>query len=197
MRLHDADPRALEADVTTPEDPFANPGGQPDPNQPPAYGQPPAAGQPPAYQGSTYGEQPVYGQPPASAQSAGAWQGPPLALWHTRAGGLLIDGLISFAVQLVLGLVNHGLGQLAGLAVFLYFGYLTGTTGQTPGRKVVGVKILREADGQTLGAGAGIGRSFLHILDVLSLGLGYLWPLWDPKRQTFADKICSTVVLPH
>jgi uncharacterized RDD family membrane protein YckC len=25
--------------------------------------------------------------------------------------------------------------------------------------------------------------------------LGYLWPLWDDKRQTFADKICSTVVL--
>jgi hypothetical protein len=27
--------------------------------------------------------------------------------------------------------------------------------------------------------------------------LGYLWPLWDAKRQTFADKICSTVVLAY
>ena len=25
--------------------------------------------------------------------------------------------------------------------------------------------------------------------------LGYLWPLWDDKRQTFADKILSTVVV--
>ncbi|MDQ1539752.1 MAG: hypothetical protein QOH29_478, partial [Actinomycetota bacterium] len=25
--------------------------------------------------------------------------------------------------------------------------------------------------------------------------LGYLWPLWDSKRQTFADKILKTVVV--
>jgi hypothetical protein len=29
------------------------------------------------------------------------------------------------------------------------------------------------------------------------LYLGYLWPLWDAKRQTFADEICSTVVLAY
>jgi uncharacterized RDD family membrane protein YckC len=25
--------------------------------------------------------------------------------------------------------------------------------------------------------------------------VGYLWPLWDDKRQTFADKILGTVVV--
>ena len=34
-----------------------------------------------------------------------------------------------------------------------------------------------------------------HVLDSLPCYLGYLWPLWDAKRQTFADKIMSTVVV--
>ena len=79
--------------------------------------------------------------------------------------------------------------------MFLYFGYLTGTTGQTPGRKVVGISVRREVDGQFLGAGAGIGRGFLHILDALPILLGFFWPLWDPKKQTFADKIIGSVVV--
>jgi hypothetical protein len=29
----------------------------------------------------------------------------------------------------------------------------------------------------------------------LKFGIGYLWPLWDGKRQTFADKIVGTVVI--
>jgi uncharacterized RDD family membrane protein YckC len=165
--------------VTNPQDPFAAPGGEPAEGQLPTYGQPPAGQQP------VYGE-PVYGQPTG-------WQGPPLAGWGTRVGGYVIDSLISLAVQLVVGLVSRPLGQVASFVVFLYFGYLTGTTGQTPGRKVVGVKILREQDGQVLGAGAGIGRGFLHILDALPLLLGFLWPIWDDKNQTFADKIIKSV----
>jgi hypothetical protein len=27
----------------------------------------------------------------------------------------------------------------------------------------------------------------------MTLGVGFLWPLWDRKRQTFADKLMSTV----
>jgi hypothetical protein len=25
--------------------------------------------------------------------------------------------------------------------------------------------------------------------------VGYLWPLWDDKRQTFADQIMKTIVI--
>ncbi len=165
-----------------PEDPFAAPGAAPSgAGDLPAYGQPP------------------YGAPPWSASPstlpAAGWQGPELASWGRRVGGALIDGLISLAVQVVLGLASRSLAQVVGLAVLLFFGYLTGTTGQTPGRRAMGITVLREADGQVLGAGAGIGRAFLHIFDALSLGLGYLWPLWDPKKQTFADKIIHSVVV--
>jgi hypothetical protein len=38
-------------------------------------------------------------------------------------------------------------------------------------------------------------RHVCHFVDGLFCGLGYLWPLWDDRRQTFADKIMSTVVI--
>ncbi|GAC1439782.1 MAG: hypothetical protein NVS3B26_05380 [Mycobacteriales bacterium] len=175
--------------MTSPQDPFA----APDPSAPPTTGLPgyPSApyGQPPAGHAAGFGTPPAYGSAP------GAWQGPPLAGWGTRAGGYLIDTILSFIVQFVFGRISPGLGSLAGLVVFLVFGYLTGTTGQTPGRKVVGVKILREADGLPLGPGAGIGRGLLHLLDALPLLLGFFWPLWDAKNQTFADKIIKSVAI--
>jgi hypothetical protein len=39
-------------------------------------------------------------------------------------------------------------------------------------------------------------RDIVHLLDSLPCYIGFLWPLWDAKRQTFADKILSTVVVP-
>lgn len=191
--------------MTEPHDPFAK---TPQGDQPaePGYGPPqPGFAQP---QGGYGAPQPAYGSPqPGYAPAAGGYGSPQssgfgggsgrpeLAHWGTRVVGALIDGAISVAVQLVLAAVSSSLARLAGLVVLLVFGYLTGTTGQTPGRRVMGITVRREADGQFLGAGAGIGRSFLHILDALPLGLGYLWPLWDSKKQTFADKIIGSVVV--
>ncbi len=34
----------------------------------------------------------------------------------------------------------------------------------------------------------------MHVVDGLFY-VGYLWPLWDAERQTFADKIIQTVVV--
>lgn len=38
-------------------------------------------------------------------------------------------------------------------------------------------------------------RALAHFLDALPCYIGFLFPLWDAKHQTFADKLCSTVVL--
>lgn len=37
-------------------------------------------------------------------------------------------------------------------------------------------------------------RDVAHLIDFGSLGLGFVWPLWDKRRQTFADKIANTQV---
>ncbi|MCA1712401.1 MAG: RDD family protein [Actinobacteria bacterium] len=166
--------------MTAPQDPFAAP------DQPPAgYGTP----------APSYGTPPAYGSTPYGTAPSDAWQGPPLASWGKRALGYLVDLVISIVIQGLAALIDPDLGRAVGFAVALVFGYLTGTTGQTPGRRVVGIKVLREADGQVLGAGLGIGRGLLHILDALPLLLGFLWPIWDKKKQTFADKIVHSVVV--
>ena len=54
---------------------------------------------------------------------------------------------------------------------------------------------MGEADAAPIGPGRSFLRQVAHILDALPCYLGYLWPLWDSKRQTFADKIMTTVVV--
>lgn len=86
--------------------------------------------------------------------------------------------------------------QIAGFAISMWnVAYRQGTTGYSVGKQVVGIKLVREQDGRVLGGWPAFGRNILHILDGLSLFIGYLWPLWDAKRQTFADKCMHTVVI--
>jgi uncharacterized RDD family membrane protein YckC len=87
------------------------------------------------------------------------------------------------------------IGIVLGLAAFVFLSYREGKTGQTPGKKIVGIRLLREADGSALGFGRAFGRRWLHYLDGIPCGLGYLWPLWDAKNQTWADKMVHTVVI--
>ncbi|MEV8096286.1 RDD family protein [Kitasatospora sp. NPDC085879] len=92
------------------------------------------------------------------------------------------------------GMAIMGLGWLLGIAGFLFLIHREGTTGQTPGKKMVNIRVLREADGQPLGFGMAFVRKICHVLDGFCC-VGYLWPLWDAKKQTFADKVMSSVVV--
>jgi uncharacterized RDD family membrane protein YckC len=139
---------------------------------------------------------PGYGAPAGGMPSApGQWVGPPLAEWPQRALAALIDGAISAVPYYVLGLVSWFLGFVVGLGASLYLLYLAGTTGQSIGKKVIGIKLLREADGQVIGFGNAVVRAIAHVVDALPCGIGFLFPLWDAKKQTFADKIMQTVVV--
>jgi uncharacterized RDD family membrane protein YckC len=93
------------------------------------------------------------------------------------------------------------LGQIcflvAWLAILGYgvwnFGRRQGRTGSSIGKSVMGLRVVDAASGEPIGFLRSVIRQFAHVLELLSLGLGYLWPLWDSKGQTFADKLASTV----
>ncbi|MGB6209376.1 RDD family protein [Mycobacterium sp.] len=89
---------------------------------------------------------------------------------------------------------------LAWLGVLAYaiwnWGYRQGTTGSSVGKSVLKFKVVSEATGQPIGFGMSFVRQLAHIVDSAICGLGYLFPLWDAKRQTLADKIMSTVCVP-
>jgi uncharacterized RDD family membrane protein YckC len=69
-----------------------------------------------------------------------------------------------------------------------------GRTGYSLGKSALGIKLVMDGSDQPVGAGRTFLRQLAHILDSFCY-VGYLWPLWDAKRQTFADKLCTTVVL--
>ncbi|MEV7179089.1 RDD family protein [Kitasatospora sp. NPDC093679] len=92
------------------------------------------------------------------------------------------------------GMAIMAIGWLLAIAGGLWLIHREGTTGQTPGKKMVNIRVLREADGQPLGFGMAFVRKICHAVDGICC-LGYLWPLWDAKKQTFADKIMSSVVV--
>jgi uncharacterized RDD family membrane protein YckC len=182
--------------VTTPDDPYAMPeqpaGGQPT-TPPPGYGTPPPPGYgtpPPGYGAPP----PAYGEPMAATPYGGAT----LAGWGSRVQSALIDWFLPFVVAGVFYEISTGLGllmYLVALGWVFYNRYLEGTTGQSVGKKAAGTRLVRAQDGQLVGAGLAIGRAFVHIVDGLPCYLGYLWPLWDAQKQTFADKILGTLVI--
>lgn len=126
-------------------------------------------------------------------------QGSPsnLASWGTRAIGALIDALPIIILQ-VLVFWSDILQVLVGIAGFLYFyvylGHLDGTTGQTPGKMVMGTRVVK-GEGNIIGSGSGIARKVSHLVDSAICLLGWLLPLVDEKRQTIADKIMTTYVV--
>ncbi|TQL70773.1 RDD family protein [Nocardioides albertanoniae] len=184
---------------------FGPPAGPP-PGMPPG----PPPGSPPG---------PPPGTPPWQ-QQAYAPTGPALAHWGLRAGGALIDAALLLPFYLVAG-VGGGLAQESGFFVtafgllvtlvgwvgvvaFAVWNYLIkqGRTGRTIGKRVVGIKLVPKdaaatVDGRTdgtVGVPVTLLRQVLHVLDGFCM-VGYLWPLWDEKRQTFADKLVGTLVV--
>lgn len=97
----------------------------------------------------------------------------------------------------VMGLLLQGVLSLAAFAFQLWNrGFKQGTTGQSLGKQVMKIKLVSEATGQPIGFGMSFVRDLAHFVDSIICYVGYLFPLWDAKRQTIADKLISTVVLP-
>lgn len=194
-----------------------------DPNNPysqqpshdqPGYPQQAPQGVPPqyGYQQQPYGyqQQPYGAHPPAGVLDIPGSGLQPLAHWGERLGAWLLDLLIIVAPMFLLGFIDLAMSDdpanadpgpffLVGIVYFFAMGfyqlYREGRTGQTTGKKVLRISLRRERDGNTLGFGMAFVRKLAHALDSLACYLGWLWPLWDVKRQCFADKVCNTVVI--
>jgi uncharacterized RDD family membrane protein YckC len=84
---------------------------------------------------------------------------------------------------------------LASLAWVAYNRWMiAGKTGQSLGKRTTKIRLIGEATNTPIGAKNAFIRDLVHILDALTL-VGYLWPFWDDRKQTFADKIMRTIVV--
>lgn len=155
----------------------------------------PPAGPPPGYAAPAgYGAPASFGASVPMGGPAGQ-----LAEWPERALAGLIDfvalGILGSIISNTVSVALGSLISLVGLAFAIYNAYLNGQTGRSVGKRIVGLKVVGEQTGQPIGGGAGILRWLCHIIDGIICGIGYLFPLWDAKKQTIADKIMKTVVL--
>ena len=83
---------------------------------------------------------------------------------------------------------------LTSLLVIVYFTFFWTLVGFTPGKAIMGLKIV-EKDGTKISFGRSIVRFLSYWISLIPLGLGFFWVLWDPKRKGWHDKIAGTQVL--
>lgn len=129
-----------------------------------------------------------------------------LAPWHFRAGAFAIDVVLGSAVVATIALVSltmpprsawwwlaisvGGFGILLALINRLL---LPTVTGWSLGRALYGIVVVR-GDGQAVGSWGLLLRDAVHLVDAVPLLVGWLWPLWDSGRRTFADMLLHTKV---
>jgi uncharacterized RDD family membrane protein YckC len=85
--------------------------------------------------------------------------------------------------------------MVAALGWTIYNRWITaGRTGQSLGKRITEISLISEETGRPIGALNAFLRDLVHILDGFAY-IGYLWPLWDEKKQTFSDKLMKTIVV--
>ena len=180
------------------------------PSYPQYPGDEPSYPPPPAYQEP-------YGQPGPTGAT------PEYASWGLRLAAYLLDtvfmaivyGPLYFAGIILLALTETdpvtgeftedpnplafvllGISILLAIAFWIWnFVIRQGRTGQTLGKKIVSISVLRE-DGRVMGGWLALGRVLLfQLLTTCTLYINVLWPLWDAKKQALHDKVVSTVVV--
>ncbi len=76
-----------------------------------------------------------------------------------------------------------------------YFTLFTAYLGATPGKMLLGLKVVRE-DGRPMDLLTAFLREVVgKTLSTLPLGLGYLWAFFHPRRQAWHDLIADTLVV--
>lgn len=65
----------------------------------------------------------------------------------------------------------------------------------TPGKMVMGIKIIDAVTGEKPSIGQYVGRYFAYFLSAIVFLLGYFWVIWDKKKQGWHDKLAKTLVV--
>lgn len=100
-----------------------------------------------------------------------------------REGDLgLMAGWLGFAVLASLGTAAY------------YEAWFLVKKGATPGKMILGLKVIRARGGQ-MTWGLALGRYFAHMLSAFTLYFGYLMAGWDEEKRALHDRVCDTRVV--
>ena len=116
----------------------------------------------------------------------------------TRFIALVIDGIILAIIGGILAALT-GRAELGSIASFvigviyqIYF--LTQQNGQTPGKRVMGIRVVK-VNGAPLSAADAIIRYIGYYINSIVILLGWIWALFDAEKQGWHDKLAGTYVV--
>jgi uncharacterized RDD family membrane protein YckC len=112
-----------------------------------------------------------------------------LAGWWRRFTGFLIDAVIVTALASLL----HVIGAILAAAYWIFFVGYPGNA--TIGMRALGMRVVPADNRPTLTYMDALVRWLMMIVSGVCLDLGYLWAAWDPRRQTWHDKVARTLVV--
>jgi uncharacterized RDD family membrane protein YckC len=76
----------------------------------------------------------------------------------------------------------------------IYFTYFHGTIGQTPGKKLFGLKVIQKT-GEPMTLGVAFLRWVGYVISGLIFNLGFIWVAFDSKKRGWHDMIAATYVI--
>jgi len=112
----------------------------------------------------------------------------------TRFAALLVDWVLVWLSFTFILTFLTGTGMV--VAVFapgVYF-WLGNSLGGTFGKRISGLAVVDEA-GNPPGLARGLVRYLVSIVSAVAVYVGYLWMIWDGKKQTWHDKAAGTYVV--
>jgi uncharacterized RDD family membrane protein YckC len=166
------------------------------------------------------GSQPYPSAPPISEPYGGG--GPPgitaeLAGRWSRLGAAIIDAIVYSIISWLISAplvgaaamydqdskhlgARLGANAITAVVAVIYFTFQHGRWGQSLGKRALGIRVVRAADGGPIGYGTALWRvGFTYLISFVTCGLGglldALWILWDGQKQTLHDKVAKTYVV--
>jgi len=112
-----------------------------------------------------------------------------VGFWH-RALALLLDFILVGIMCSIVGLHTHGVLLL----LATYGAVMWKLRGTTIGGIVCSLRVVR-LDGRPIDWPTAIVRALGCFLSAAVAGLGFIWVVFDPERQSWHDKIAGTVVV--
>jgi Mce-associated membrane protein len=130
-----------------------------------------------------------------------------LADWHIRAASFVVDVVPGAAVVVAMALLWLAAPQqsvwwwlsitvlvAAALVTMVNRVVLPAILGWSLGRALLGLAVVGQDGTAAVGVGRLMLRELAHLLDTVSACVGWLWPLWDSRKRTFADLLLNTEV---
>lgn len=109
---------------------------------------------------------------------------------------IFIDGIVQ---SLMIGLLFGAGGEAGGglgfvLAILYNWFFWTRYDGQTPGKRIMNLRVVKE-DGSELRDVDAVIRAVGYTVSGFVFGLGYFWALFDSKGRTWHDLLAGTLVV--